>query len=86
MKINTYEIKTPIWHGKTGERSIGIAEFRLPCEVNITYKDSNGDLVYPNTYIVTEEDAKKYPIQQVNKNIALRIIPIAKLKEKDGHR
>ena len=81
--MNTYKIKEPIWHGVNGEQSIGIAEFRFPCEVKITYKDEDNNLIYPNTYIVTKEEALQYPIQKINKNISLRVIPISKLREKE---
>ena len=37
-KINEYTIHEPIWDGGTKERAIGIAEFRLPCIVDIDYK------------------------------------------------
>ena len=77
-KVNKYTISKPIWDGGFNERCIGIAEFRLPCIVNISYKDKFDNLVYPDKYIIKQSDAKKYPIKTIG-NITLRIIPISKL-------
>ena len=48
--INKYEIKEPVWK----DNSIGIAEFRLKNDliVNITYKNKNNEIVFPDTYII----------------------------------
>ena len=50
MLINKYEIKEPVWK----DNSIGIAEFRLKNDliVNITYKNKNNEIVFPDTYII----------------------------------
>ena len=50
--------------------------------MKITYKDDDGNLVYPNTYIVTKEEALQYPVKRVNSNVNVRVIPISKLKIK----
>jgi len=76
--MNKYTIGKPIWDGGFSERCIGIAEFRLPCIVNISYKDKLGNLVYPDKYIIKQSEAKKYPIKTIS-NVSLRIIPISKL-------
>ena len=76
--MNKYTISKPIWDGGFSERCIGIAEFRLPCIVNISYKDKLGNLVYPDKYIIKQSEAKKYPLKTIS-NISLRIIPISKL-------
>ena len=78
--MNKYTIATPIWDGGKKERAIGIADFRLPCLVNISYKDKHGNLVYPNKYVVTKEKAKNYPIKILGP-VKLRIIPISELNE-----
>ena len=36
------QIKTPIWNGGDGRRAIGVATFKVPCMVEIIYKDSTG--------------------------------------------
>jgi len=77
--MNTYTIQTPIWYGKIKRRCIGIAEFRLPCIVNIAYKDKYGNIIYPNDYRVTTAFAQKYPTKTVGNSIVLRVIPIADL-------
>ena len=76
--MNKYTIGKPIWDGGFSERCIGIAEFRLPCIVNISYKDKLGNLVYPDKYIIKKSDVKKYPIKTIS-NVSLRIIPISRL-------
>ena len=75
--METYSIKTPIWKTK----SIGIAEQRLRDDllVEIEYKQSNGDRLYPHTYIVRKDAVDKYPKQLVKGN-NLIIIPIAELE------
>ena len=75
-------IKSPIW--KT--RSIGIADyhfFRDPeVEFHITYEDKSGKKLYPNTYLVSKEEAIKYPIQRINRTVRLYIIPIKEMRVK----
>ena len=78
--MNKYTIAKPIWDGGTKQRAIGIAEFRLPCLVNISYEDKHGNLIYPNKYIVTKEKARKYPIKVLGP-VKVRIIPISELDE-----
>ena len=76
--MNKYTIAKPIWDGGTKQRAIGIAEFRLPCLVSISYRDKHDNLVYPNQYIVTKEKAKKYPIKVLG-TVKVRVIPISEL-------
>ena len=76
--MNKYTISKPIWDGGFSERCIGIAEFRLPCIVSISYKDKFDNLVYPDKYIIKKSEAKKYPIKTIG-SVSLRIIPISKL-------
>ena len=51
-KINKYTIHEPIWDGGTKERAIGIAEFRLPCIVDIDHKNSEGKKTFPHKYMI----------------------------------
>ena len=78
--MNTVTIRRPIWDGGTKQRAVGVAEYQLPCFVNISYKDKHGDLIYPNKYLVTREKGMQYPVQ-VRRNVRLRIIPISELDE-----
>ena len=75
--MNKYKIKTPIWKTK----SIGIAEQRLNDDllVEIEYKQSDGNRLYPYTYIVRKDTTDKYPKQRVMGN-DLVIIPISELE------
>jgi len=79
--MHKLNINTPIWKTK----SIGIAERLLndDIEINILYKDKNGNRLFPDTYIVKKELVKKFPVQYI-RGVALHIIPIAKLKVKNG--
>ena len=75
--MNKYMIKTPIWKTK----SIGIATQRLDDDllVEIEYRQSDGNRLYPYTYIVRKDTTDKYPKQRVMGN-ALVIIPISELE------
>ena len=79
--MNKYIIKTPIWKTK----SIGIAEQRLNNDllVEIEYRQSNGDRLFPDTYIVRKDSVNKFPKQQVKGN-NLIIIPISELEIHKG--
>ena len=79
--MNKYTIHEPIWDGGTKERAIGIAEFRLPCIVDIDHKNSKGEKTFPHKYIISEQFAKQFRTQIINNDIRLRIIPISKLEE-----
>ena len=81
IKISKYTIRSPIWDGGTKQRAIGIAEFRLPCLVNIDYKDEHGNIVYPHEYMVTKEFANQFRVQTLSNEIRLRIIPISQLEK-----
>ena len=75
--MNKYKIKTPIWKTK----SIGIAEQRLDDDllVEIEYKQTNGDRLYPHTYIVRKNTIDNYQ-RQIVKGNNLVIIPISELE------
>ena len=79
--MNKYTIHEPIWDGGTKERAIGIAEFRLPCIVDIDHKNSKGEKTFPHKYMISEQFAKQFRTQIINNDIRLRIIPISKLEE-----
>ena len=75
--MDTYSIKTPIWKTK----SIGIAEQRLNNDllVEIEYKQTNGNRLYPDTYIVRKNTIDNYQ-RQIVKGNNLVIIPISELE------
>jgi hypothetical protein len=75
-----YKINKPIWNGYTNRREIGIAEYRLPCYLEIGYTDRFGNKMYPHKYPITKDFASNYPVK-VQKTTALRIIPINDLEE-----
>jgi hypothetical protein len=74
-----FEIKEPVW----GQRAVGIANHRLvsgtTMEVTISYRDAQGQLVYPYKYKMACRTMKTYPVQKV-KGVVLHIIPIADFK------
>ena len=84
MTHTKYTIRTPIWDGGDGRRAIGVATFRVPCLVDITYKDSTGTRIYPSTYKVTKEFASKYPVRKYGGSPNLYVIPIEELIEHEG--
>ena len=72
-----YNIKKPISDG----RCVGIATHRLvdgtSMEVTISYKNAEGELLYPNTYRMACRKMKTYRTQKLASGIVLHIIPIA---------
>ena len=77
--MNKLNIKVPIWKN----RSVGIADRLLndDVEINILYKDKNGNRMFPATYIAKKELVKKFPVQFI-RGLKLYIVPIAKLEIK----
>ena len=75
MKNKLY-IKEPIWMSK----SIGIAAKRAfaDLEIEIMYKDTFGNRVYPATYKITKEKIIKYPYRYIENN-RIYIVPIKDL-------
>ena len=79
------KIREPIWK----DRSIGVAEYHFDnyegiteiLEIEITYKNKQGERIYLAVYILSWDQASRYPVQTV-KGTRLRIIPINELKEK----
>lgn len=71
-----FKINTPVWGG----RKVGLAIHKLGQhnEVQILYKDSNGERVYPQPFYISREQALGYPTQPVKKHpyIILAVIPI----------
>ena len=80
-KTNEYTIHEPIWDGGNKQLAIGIAEFRLPCLVDIDYKDGKGNTPFPYKYKISKEFAKQFKTQIVGNDIKLRIIPVSRLEE-----
>ena len=77
--MKEYVIKEPIW----STRSVGIADYRLSEDlmVSISYKDQNGNQVFPGKFLVKRDIARKYPTQILKKDLKLYIIPIKDLLE-----
>jgi len=77
--MKTVTIKTPIW--KT--RSIGIATHLLDDDVRvkISYRNKNGDLLYPNDFFLPKGYANQFPLQRMSSNIMVRLVPISSLTE-----
>ena len=73
---NKLKIKEPIWIS----RSVGIAAKRafVDLEIEIMYKDSYGNKVYPATYKITKEKIITYPYRYIGGN-RIYIIPIKDL-------
>lgn len=58
--MNTINIKIPVWKSK----SFGIADFRLKgtgeIYVKCDYRDKNNNLLFPHTYVISKDKARKY--------------------------
>ena len=63
-RISYYEIKKPIWNGGYDERQIGIAPGRMSgineLRLNISYRNKNGDLIYPDTFTMSPQFYHNY--------------------------
>ena len=70
------EIKMPIWKN----RAFGIADFRLEGDdliyVTCSYRNKEGELLYPGTYILPKRVCRDYPEIKTGKHTG-REIPIA---------
>jgi len=71
------KIRTPIWNG----RKVGVAESKITDDllIDIIYKVTGGERLYPDTYLLRKGKSYFYPIQVV-KGVPLRIIPISSLE------
>jgi len=74
--MKPYVIHVPIWNND-GKRSVGIADYRLKKDalIEISYKDKDGNKLYPYYYFMNKHKAKQYPVQKY-KGLNLHIIPI----------
>ena len=70
-------IRTPIWK----YRAIGIREDKVTddFQINISYRNTLGELLYPYTYFMMKEEIKKFPLKYMG-NMFVYVIPIEKLK------
>ena len=76
--MRTITIRKPIWDGL----KVGIAEYKLAggeVAINIDYTDKRGELLWPETFLLTKREAMHYPQQKV-RGTTLRIIPIDELR------
>lgn len=71
------EIRSPIWKDK----SIGIADYKMTddMEITIPYTTKDGSKPFPYVYFISKAKAHQYPTQFI-KGIQLHIIPIADLE------
>jgi len=74
-----FNIRQPIWSSMAvGLRDDQITEHNT---VDIDYVNKTGKRQYPNTFKVTGEIAKRYPVQTVRNNVKLRVVPISALEK-----
>ena len=77
---NKFNIKTPVWGG----RKVGLATYKIGAhnEIEILTTNTNGERIYPNSFYVSGQNARKYPLEPVrsNPNVKLHIIPINDLE------
>ena len=78
--MRTVEIRSPIWDGM----KVGIASYKLDhgeVAVEITYTTKQGERLYPETFLLTRQEAQQYPTQTI-RGTKLYIIPIRCLRVK----
>ena len=79
-KPNEYIIREPKWNG--GQWEVGIADFRLKyrdIKIRISYKDKDGNEMFPNVYFMNKHKAKQYPTVEMQSGrgpFKLHMIPI----------
>ncbi|MEO7399063.1 MAG: hypothetical protein ABIW84_10905, partial [Ilumatobacteraceae bacterium] len=73
------EILEPIWKN----RSIGVALHQVHpddlIKITIAYKKKDGELAYPDAWLIKAVDVHRYPIKHKKKGIGLHEVPIADL-------
>ncbi len=78
-----FEIKEPIWNIRSFiphsfGRGVGIAKNKLDdqdIEIEITYKDKNGERVYPKPFKLDRYKADMLPVRKI-KGTELIIVPL----------
>jgi len=73
--VKPYEIREPIWKS----HSVGVALSRISEEglhLEITYTNRDGSRLFPDTYFVTRDFVRQYPVQYKKGLRPLPIIPI----------
>jgi len=72
-----YNIKEPVWRNGG---AVGIAAHRIKVDtmmdVTVSYKDKQGNFVFPHTYRMATRKMRKYPTKKIARGIVLHIIPI----------
>jgi len=70
-------IKEPIWKN----RSVGINRKLITEDlvIEILYTGADGKRIYPYSYTMQKAKALQYPLQTINANVKLHIIPIVDL-------
>jgi hypothetical protein len=76
-------IRVPIWN-YNNEHAIGIKAEKVTAnfQISISYKDKNGQLLYPDTYFMTKEEIQKFERKLLG-GMNVYIIPIRCLKIKE---
>lgn len=77
---NVFDIRTPVW---SGGRQVGLATHKIGIhnQVNILWKDKEGNLAYPNPMYISGDKARTYPTRGVKGyNIKLYMVPVGDLE------
>lgn len=75
-----FTIKTPIWGGRAV--GLNIKKLCIHNEVRCSYKNTDGELIYPNPFYISREKALEYPQQRLKNypDVVLAIVPIKDLE------
>lgn len=78
--IKHLAIQAPIWK----DRSVGIATYLLQdcegIEVEIVYQKTDGDKLYPNSFLISTDKIRCYPKQNL-RGVTVYIVPINSMTE-----
>jgi len=80
--MHRIDIKEPIWKSP---RSVGLNVVDIPLgekvEVSISYRNKDGKLLWPDNWVISADEVKRYPSKAVRSGIILNLVPIEDLNK-----
>ncbi len=80
--MHRIDIKEPIWKSP---RSVGLHVTDIPLgenvEVSISYRNKDGKLLWPDSWVISADTVKRYPSKAVRSGIVLNLVPIEDLNK-----
>ena len=77
---NLFKIASPRWK----ERAVGLDKNKVGThnEIQITYRNKNGDLLYPNSFYISGDNVRKHELQPIPNysSVQVYIVPISNME------